>query len=199
MSKEYNDYIKEHKQNVKKAFQWMKVNLPEIFSTDYLKSKCECLCGYDHDLSKYSDEEYDAYDKYFYSENRSHEVINNFNLAWLHHIHNNPHHWQYWILYNDDPELGEILLDMPEEYIIEMICDWWSFSWKQDNLLEIFTWYEERKEHIKLSEGTRTKVENILSLMEEALADWSNNETDEVSAEIKEKAEAYDILTGDVE
>ena len=35
--------------------------------------------------------------------------------------------------------------------------------------------------------------------MEEALADWSNNETDEVSAEIKEKAEAYDILTGDVE
>lgn len=196
MSKEYNDYIKEHKQNVKKAFQWIKVNLPEIFESEYIKSKAESLCGYDHDLSKYSEEEYDAYDKYFYSEKVDENQIKNFNLAWLHHIHNNPHHWQHWILVNDDPALGEIVLDMPDEYIIEMICDWWSFSWRFNNLLEIFTWYEERKEHIKLSESTRAKVENILDLMKAAIEENSWPETD---SEIIEKAQAYDILTGDGE
>lgn len=196
MSKEYNDYIKEHKQNVKKAFQWLKVNLPEIFGSEYIKSECESLCGYNHDLSKYSEEEYDAYDKYFYSEEIDENQIKNFNLAWLHHIHNNPHHWQYWILVNDDPDLGEILLDMPEQYIIEMICDWWSFSWKKGDLNEIFNWYEERKEHIKLSLITRAKVENILGLMKVALEDYVLPEAD---PEIMEKAEAYDILTGEVE
>ena len=54
---------------------------------------------------------------------------------------------------------------MPDCYIIEMICDWWSFSWKQENLHEIFKWYEERKNYIKLSDYTRRKVENILNKM----------------------------------
>lgn len=69
------------------------------------------------------------------------------------------------ILINDDPDQGEIFIDMPDCYIIEMICDWWSFSWKQSNLKEIFKWYEERKEYIKLSHYTRKKVENILNKM----------------------------------
>ena len=51
---------------------------------------------------------------------------------------------------------------MPMEYIIEMICDWWSFSWKTGDLFEIFKWYEEHKDHIKLSVRTRNIVENIL-------------------------------------
>lgn len=63
---------------------------------------------------------------------------------------------------NDDPAEGEILLDMPMEYIIEMICDWWSFSWKAGNLFEMFKWYEEHKNYIKLSTRTRNIVENIL-------------------------------------
>ena len=54
---------------------------------------------------------------------------------------------------------------MSLNYIIEMICDWWSFSWKQNNLNEIFKWYEERKDYIKLSDYTRKKVEDILGKM----------------------------------
>ena len=60
---------------------------------------------------------------------------------------------------------------MPDCYIIEMICDWWSFSWKQENLYEIFKWYEERKDYIKLSDYTRKKVEDILNKMHIILDD----------------------------
>ena len=56
-----------------------------------------------------------------------------------------PHHWQYWVLINDNPEEGEVLIEMPYNYILEMICDWWAFSWAKGNLNEIFPWYEERK------------------------------------------------------
>lgn len=163
MSQEYSEYIVNHKNNVKNGFEWLKKYLPDIFDEDLLSDTEANILH--HDDSKTSVDEYDAYDAYFYGGNRSFEVVENFNRAWLLHIHRNPHHWQYWILRNDDPDEGEILIDMPDCYIIEMICDWWSFSWKQNNLTEIFKWYEERKDYIKLSSYTRQKVENILNKM----------------------------------
>lgn len=177
MSEKYDEYIIEHRENVGKAFDWLEKNLPEIFDNDpeFIKA-CHAQCHVAHDMSKSDVEEYDAYDKYFYGRNRSHEVVENFNKAWLHHIHVNHHHWQHWVLINDNPDEGEIILDMPEIYIIEMICDWWSFSWKQNNLGEIFKWYEERKEHIKLSESTRMKVQDILNKMYAKLLESDVNE-----------------------
>ena len=92
-----------------------------------------------HDASKYTPAEYDAYDKYFYGD-KTKKVEENFNIAWLHHIHNNPHHWQHWVLVNDED--GPRALEIPKEYVIEMICDWWAFSHKSGNLYEIFDWYK---------------------------------------------------------
>ena len=162
MSEKYDEYIQEHKENVGKAFDWLSENIPEIFDNDVFKGECEFQCKFAHDKSKYDAEEYDAYDKYFYGGNKSFEVVENFNKAWLHHIHVNHHHWQHWILINDNPDEGEIILEMPDLYIIEMICDWWSFSWKKGDLKEIFNWYDKRKEHIKLSKNTHKKVIDIL-------------------------------------
>lgn len=169
MSQEYNEYIVEHRDNVKKGFEWLKVNLPDIFDEDLLASLESNILH--HDDSKMSADEYDAYDLYFYGKNKSYDVVDQFNRAWLLHIHRNPHHWQYWILNNDNPNEGCILIDMPDCYIIEMICDWWSFSWKKGNLREIFGWYDERKTYIKLSDYSRMKVENILQKMSDKLAD----------------------------
>ena len=161
MSREYDDYLKRHKGNVKKGFEWIRDNLPglliDIPGVDY-----EYQMGMAHDTSKTDPEEYDAYDKYFYGGNRSYQVVQDFNYAWLHHIHNNPHHWQHWVLINDDPDEGEIVMDMPYEYILEMICDWWSFSWNSGNLREIFDWYQKRYYYIKLSDKTRQTVDDIL-------------------------------------
>lgn len=168
MSKLYDDYLLEHKNNVAKGYKWLLENLPELFEDVDIDS-WEFI--YAHDASKSTEEEYDAYDEYFYGRNKSFEVVQNFNKAWLHHIHNNPHHWQYWILMNDDPNPleREIYIDIPYQYIIEMICDWWSFSWKEDNLYEIFDWYRKHKDNIRMSQQSRFQVEEILDKIKEKL------------------------------
>lgn len=162
MSAEYNEYLKTHIENVNKGFNWICSHFTDI--ADKLINDMWLISM--HDSSKTESAEYSAYDRYFYGGNRSYEVVKKFKYAWLNHIHRNPHHWQYWVLQNDDEP--EEVLDMPYFYIIEMICDWWSFSWKKDNLYEIFDWYENHKD-MKLSDATRKTVESVLNRIKEEL------------------------------
>lgn len=174
MSVDYHKYLDQHLTNVHKGYDWIRGNLPEVLNGEDYEWQIE----FGHDNSKYGIEEYDAYDKYFYGGNKTAEVKKNFNLAWLHHIHNNPHHWQHWILINDDPGEGMVILDMPHNYIIEMICDWWAFSWTKGNLYEIFKWYDQHKAYMKLSDNTRKTVEDILEKLKTKL-DESEEEVQE--------------------
>ena len=151
MSAEYSNYIVTHVENVKKAYNWLKDH--KIISEELASQMSS------HDLSKYSTEEYEAYDNYFYGK-QIEKVKTAFNYAWLHHIHNNPHHWQHWVLINDDD--GTHALEMPKEYVIEMISDWWAFSHKSGNLYEIFDWYKSHTKKMILHENTKKLVEDIL-------------------------------------
>lgn len=171
MSAKYDEYLIEHKKNVAKAYEWIAKNCPEIFPDDQFKSIVEWQCVNAHDESKYDREEYAAYDAYFYGNNRSYEVCDEFDKAWLRHIHKNPHHWQYWVLLNDEKELGHKYLEIPLNYIIEMICDWWSFSWKTGNLYEIFDWYIKHRDNMQISYISQTKIEEILNLIRTKLDD----------------------------
>ena len=174
MSLRYDMYIEEHKKNVFEAFKWLlEHNILEGYEEEIISS-ARYLCEYAHDQSKTNSDEYDAYDAYFYGTNKSYEVVQNFNKAWLTHIHKNAHHWQHWILIQDDPENGEIILDMPDQYIIEMVCDWMSFSIKKGDIKEIFNWYAEHRDYMKLSVDTRFKVEHILYQINAKLAEESN-------------------------
>ena len=172
MSKLYDEYLREHITHVENAYLWLCAHFPDITENT---AKTLAFRIINHDASKYSNEEYDAYDRYFYGMNRSNAVVKNFKYAWLHHIHNNPHHWQYWVLENDDEP--EEVLEMPYEYIIEMICDWWSFSWKLGKLDSIFDWYEKHKD-MQLGPKTRKTVESILEQIREELT--KEDETDNV-------------------
>ena len=58
---------------------------------------------------------------------------------------------------------------MPYVFIIEMVCDHWSFSWKSGDLYEIFNWYNEHKAGIKFSDKTRKTYESILDKIKEKL------------------------------
>jgi hypothetical protein len=158
MSAEYNTYIIEHVDNVKKAYMWLKDH--NIIKEDILDQLNL------HDASKYTDEEYKAYDDYFYG-TKTKVVKEAFNYAWLHHIHHNPHHWQYWVLVNDDD--GTVGLEMPENYVYEMICDHWAFSHKSGNLYEIFDWYKAHKKNMILHERTRKLYESILDKIKKEL------------------------------
>ena len=164
MSYEYDKYLVNHRDGVAKAFDWLNKNICDV---TFIAEEVRELIAI-HDTSKDWPEEYNAYDAYFYGNNRSYNVVEEFNKAWLHHIHHNPHHWQYWVLIQDD-STEEIFVDMSMKYIIEMICDWWSFSWISGNLYEIFDWYDAHKTHIMLSKNTREIVEDILKEMKDIL------------------------------
>lgn len=177
MSAQYDQYLKEHIQNVQRGYDWMGSHFPNLIREGNIVSMNIndlplSVVISQHDGSKYMRNEYDAYDDYFYGNNKSYSVMRNFDKAWLYHQHNNPHHWQYWVLIKDDKENQIQAIDIPLNYIIEMICDWWSFSWKSGNLYEIFDWYDQNKDGMILSDATRTTVEKILADMRGELDSW---------------------------
>ena len=190
MSWDYDEYLYGHINNVVIGFEWIINNIPDVYILNILPDVNFIRVGENvknHDMSKNLEDEYKAYDDYFYGE-RTQEVKDAFNLAWLKHIHRNPHHWQHWVLIQDKGNAdsyynGKIVaLDMPDDYILEMICDWWSFSWKKHadtpgydlkaGLYEIFNWYDSNKDKIIFSNKTRTKVEKFLDLLHKSLDEY---------------------------
>lgn len=171
MSKKYDEYLNTHIHAVGKAAEWMVHHL-SVFQTMDLRELITFGSNVlKHDASKYEKEEYDPYDAYFYGDRDDNE----FNYAWLHHIHNNPHHWQHWLLVNDGGNIGDqsklIALEMPKVHALEMVADWWSFSWRSGNLFEVFGWYENHRDNIILHPDTRAFVESVLNEMREKLAE----------------------------
>lgn len=175
MSQQYENYLFTHRSNLVLAFEWFKANMPELLEMLPEDVDIEHQIVMAHDASKNTSEEYEAYDRYWYGGNKSYSVVYNYDIAWLHHIHNNPHHWQHWVFFkHDDPMETITIFEMPYNYVIEMLCDWWSFGWESGDLNEIFTWYDERREYIKLGPKTRKVVEDILIIMKMKLEVMSN-------------------------
>lgn len=171
--KEYKEYIEEHRKNVRKAYNWL-VNHNIISANSELEENI-----YRHDMSKYAIAEFDGYKDYFFRDSDTdmdlYIVKRNFEYAWLHHIHSNPHHWNYWLLV-DDKEFKP--LKMPENYVLEMICDWFAFSFKKNRLEEVLNWYNANKTNMILHDTTRVYVEFILNKIEEELKKIKDKESE---------------------
>ena len=167
MRDDYDEYLHKHISAVKQAFDWLVVNLPELFEeydADVLSSIIES-----HDTSKWGDAEFFPYCEYFYGEHKNENWVNeDFDYAWLHHQHNNPHHWQHWLLREDDGSTKT--LEMDYIYVIEMICDHWAFSWVKGDLFEIFDWYSKNKAKMLLHPNTQELYESILTQIEQKLS-----------------------------
>lgn len=82
--------------------------------------------GLTHDLSKYSPSEFFRGVKYYQgdrSPNDAERRATGISRAWLHHKGRNKHHFEYWIDY-DLSEGGKMAgLEMPVNYLVEMVCD----------------------------------------------------------------------------
>jgi hypothetical protein len=175
-SNEYNNYIETHRANVLRAFD--ECYLPyvdhEIESTPSDKEIEEIRNQIlQHDLSKYSDEEYDAYLHKFYPDGSKseEEIKNDFAYAWLHHLHENPHHPQYWFLRNDTDHSDDRALDMPYRYVVECLCDWSSFQYMTSEMKPgikpnstAHNWYNEHKKDFEFSDNTIKLIEEILDM-----------------------------------
>ena len=81
--------------------------------------------GLTHDLSKFSPAEFLPSARYFQG-NRSpieaEKAEKGYSAAWQHHKGHNPHHWEYWVEYDENGTV--VPLKIPYPYVIEMICDW---------------------------------------------------------------------------
>lgn len=146
----YKNYILEHKANVKKFADWLKENLPLLFENIDIELFDELI--EEHDDSKFGEEEFEPYaQKWFNDGEESFE----YKEAWRHHWMSNEHHPEHW--------LGE---DMPYIYILEMLCDWGSFSIKSGNMKELSDFYYNKArddEEKNLSEATKEIIEDIIS------------------------------------
>lgn len=128
MSKEYNKYLYKHKVFVCVGYYFLE-NLysPNSSGRTKFNSALQKEQLLFHDESKKIMAEYTAYDNYFYSKGKlDQKAVDDYEFAWLNHIHENPHHWQYWVLINGNDSIKA--LPMTKRYILELLCDWMSFD-----------------------------------------------------------------------
>lgn len=172
---EYNQYLEEHINGVKRAWEEMlKPNISDwmVYHSNLTVEEIEAYIWEitaqisKHDMSKYSDEEYNAYLNYFYPTENFEKNEQVFDIAWLFHQKRNSHHYQYYILIRDSGET--VPIDMPLAVICEMLCDWHSFSAK-DPESTAYNWYEKNKDNMLLSDNTVEIVESLLGFLKEPL------------------------------
>ena len=157
---EYEEYIIGHKDRVKQFAEWLKENLPDLFEDIDIDLFNEMI--QEHDDSKFSEEEFEAYAQRFYNNGEDDSL--EFKESWKHHYMNNEHHPEFW--------LGE---DMPYIYILEMICDWGSFGLvdkdKKDYSALIKYYYDEAQNNLEknLSDNTKIIIESILDKIKKVI------------------------------
>lgn len=153
----YNNYIIEHINNVKKAFSIYGELLCEELELNlrYMQNQIN-----EHDESKWSTEEFEPYARKFFPEGKEITTDYDFNKAWMHHIQYNCHHPEHWLFYDYDTKKVTIY-DMPDAYIVEMICDWIAMGYKFNN--KAYEYYEKESHNKPLSNNTKFKVEYLLN------------------------------------
>jgi hypothetical protein len=98
-----------------------------------------------------------------------------FNVAWLKHQHRNPHHWQHWLLAEDNPSKRletpqssgtprAFPLPMPDHFVREMVADWMGAGRAITGTWEAGSWYERNRDNVVVDSETRRKVEVLLVL-----------------------------------
>lgn len=128
-----------------------------------------------HDWSKFLPSEWIPYAYAFYNkdgsrkdprtENTTLEVSslgNNFRAAWNSHQKHNPHHWQYWVLINDEDGISP--LEIPETYVREMLADWEGAGRAITGKADPSGWYVRNYNKFMMHEKTRKLVEDLLGI-----------------------------------
>jgi Family of unknown function (DUF5662) len=87
-----------------------------------------------------------------------------YSRAWLRHQHRNPHHWQHWLLREDDGPT--VALRMPSKLVREMVADWMGAGRAITGRWEVTDWYAKNASKIVLHPATRDEVEELLGCAE---------------------------------
>lgn len=124
--------------------------------------------GIKHDWSKFLPSEFIPYARHFYGpkpqkrdETGYYKPTDTgdpaFDFAWLLHQKRNRHHWQWWILPEDDG--GEKVMPMGFCDVLEMIADWRGAG-KAQGAPDTLKWYTKNKDKMRLDRHARIIVEH---------------------------------------
>ncbi len=127
--------------------------------------------GLIHDLSKFRPSEWGPYVRYFYGADGDPKQGKRddtgyykptdtgddaFDFAWLLHQKRNRHHWQWWILPEDDG--GTKLMPIPEKYLKEMLADWHGAG-RAQGTPDTVQWYQANRGKLQLHSKSRQWIE----------------------------------------
>lgn len=117
-----------------------------------------------HDLSKFSRAEWSPYVRRFAS-GRAGELDHGadpdeWHIAWNHHWHRNPHHWEHWLRFEEG--LAVFTMQMPETYVREMVADWMGAGRAYTGKWDARDWYAANKSRLALHPDTRKFAEALL-------------------------------------
>ena len=151
-------YLMKHKKYVSLAYDILIAPLSKEFnlSSEQINQISQNIDF--HDMSKLEPENAIVYARYFWEEPTP-EIKKQMKQVTLTHKLTNPHHPEFWL--NENGEMQ----DMPVVYIIEMMCDWWSFGLSQNNPERIFNFYKDNKDKFNFSKNTTKKLEQILAII----------------------------------
>lgn len=147
--REYTHRLEAHIEAVQEAGRMLGVNETQL---------------QEHDRSKWSPEEFGPYALHFCGGG----APDLFYLAWLHHIHHNPHHWQYWIFPDGFTPKGTNVEDgvvpMPGSYALEMVADWMGASKVYTSSWDMADWLTKNKPRIIVHSQTGMFLDEILDM-----------------------------------
>jgi hypothetical protein len=130
--------------------------------------------GLTHDWHKFLPSEWFPYTEFFYGK-KAKPVRDNtgyykptdtgdtsFDFAWLLHQKRADHHYQWWLLPEDDG--GMKILPMSPKARLEMTCDWCGASKAQGHggWSGVKTWYEKNKHKMRFAPETKDWIESCL-------------------------------------
>lgn len=156
---QYKKYLKKHNKNIKKAYYNEIANNPNIFlliDKEILDKLYKRILN--HDKSKYSKEEFDAYRKNFFPINKKEkeENLKDFEKALEHHYKNNTHHWQN----RQYKENFDITNDEEIVDVLENILDWVAMGYEFKNIVKEY--YDKNKNNIVLNPKEKVFLEHII-------------------------------------
>lgn len=140
--------------------------------------------GIVHDLSKFHPKEFLTSIKYYQGTSSpidAEKQDKGYSMAWAHHHNSNPHHWLYWVDFNQVNDMTPVKI--PYKYALEAICDWiGAGKTYYKNAGKTFTWSEPLSYYRKNTKLNSEKNihKNTAKMWETILEDLEKYGIDEV-------------------
>ena len=128
--------------------------------------------GIIHDMSKFLPSEFFPYAKNFYNKDGTKKEKKrdksgyykptdtgnkDFDFAFVLHQKRNRHHWQWWIIPDDNQKVK--ILDIPIKYVKEMVCDWRGASKTHGTSTgTVKNWYQKNENKITLHKNVKIMI-----------------------------------------